>query len=168
MIVVQDCSYIVYVWSQYDGANIEQRTIGYEWCSVLSSLVSTFTNFFCWSVWMSLRSFVRLNSPSLVESWITFSIPWSLVRNYNSYNKCRIKKHNVKKKKDWSLILLSKEVFVKNESLLFPYPWLLSKFPVESCKLAKITKNCKSWLPDLWIFLSLKYCLFLNYQTHHC
>ena len=22
---------IVYVWSQYDGANIEQRTIGYGW-----------------------------------------------------------------------------------------------------------------------------------------
>ena len=24
-------SYILYVWSQYDGANIEQRTIGYGW-----------------------------------------------------------------------------------------------------------------------------------------
>ena len=154
------------LWSGVDFANwgrVLCTEIELVWgAHSLSSLVSTFTNFFCWSVWMSLRSFVRLNSPSLVESWITFSIPWSLVRNYNSYNKCRIKKHNVKK------ILLSKEVFVKNESLLFPYPWLLSKFPVESCKLAKITKNCKSWLPDLWIFLSLKYCLFLNYQTHHC
>ena len=23
---------IVYVWSHYDGANIEQKTIGYGWC----------------------------------------------------------------------------------------------------------------------------------------
>ena len=30
---LQDClkKYIVFVWSQYDGANIEQRTIGYGW-----------------------------------------------------------------------------------------------------------------------------------------
>ena len=28
---VNNLLYIVFVWSQYDGANIEQRTIGYGW-----------------------------------------------------------------------------------------------------------------------------------------
>ena len=25
-------NFIVFVWSQYDGANIDKRTIGYGWC----------------------------------------------------------------------------------------------------------------------------------------
>ena len=31
--------FIVFVWSQFDGANIEQYTIGYGWCSELFAII---------------------------------------------------------------------------------------------------------------------------------
>ena len=84
--------YIVFVWSQYDGANIEQWTIGYGWRQ--NQKLSSFGETDHLTMWeeqyldptSTYITSVIVSKPLVLYWRVKNKLPWSLVLIYNSYS----------------------------------------------------------------------------------